>query len=261
MAIVSSLWKPAGTPSTLELNFYDPSYREVFGIPEVNASRYVNRDTTYIEDGSEYQRTRTHFKGMKEPNPDQIWERMTGTQYGPTTYQKVFGGAWYESAPYTLDEEPGFYRVIYDWEATSWTTQIGQQVHENGTFLIGEHLIFPSLGLQVPNFADFERSCKYEPYLKVHRGSGDVTELQSQAKEKYKYDGGDIVLRTASFGLTQGPLEMCARRRDVVDERGEVVLQGLGDKLPVVAGLIASYRHEEWSLGKRKGCRGPRNES
>ena len=252
MAIVSSLWKPARTPSTLELNFYDPSYREVFGIPEVNASRYENRDTTYIEDGSEdgseYQRTRTHFKGMKEPNPDQIWERM-------------IGGAWYMSAPYTLDEETGFYRVIYDWEATSWTTQIGERVHENGTFLIGEHLIFPSLGLQVPNFADFERSCKYEPYLKVHRGSGDVTELESQAKEKYKYDGGDIVLRTAAFGLTQGQLEMCARRRDVVDERGNVVLQGLGNKLPVFAGLITSYRHEEWSLGNRKGCRGPRNES
>ncbi|KAL2036712.1 hypothetical protein N7G274_010584 [Stereocaulon virgatum] len=75
---------------------------------------------------------------------------MAGTQYGPTTYQKVFGGAWYVSAPYTLDKEPGFYRVIYDWEASSWTTQIGHQLHENGTFLIGEHLIFPPLGYKSP---------------------------------------------------------------------------------------------------------------
>ena len=117
------------------------------------------------------------------------------------------------------------------------------------------------MGLQIPNFADFERSCKYELYLKVHRGSGDVTEIERQGNERYKYDGGDVVLRTASFGLTQGQLEMCARRRDVVDKNGEIVLQVLGDKLPVVIGLIASYRHEDWSQGKRKGCRGARNES
>ena len=66
--------------------------------------------------------------------------------------------------------------------------------------MIGEHLVFPSLGLQVPTFADFERSCKYEPYLKVHRGSDDVTEIERQGNEKYKYDSGDVVLRTASFG-------------------------------------------------------------
>lgn len=114
----------------------------------------------------------------------------------------MFSGGWYESPDYTVNEEPGFYRVLYDWENTTWAAQIAQKFHENGTFLIGEHLVFPSLGLQIPNFADFERSCKYEPYLKVHRGSGDVAEIERQGNEKYRYDGGDIVLRRASFGLT-----------------------------------------------------------
>ena len=261
VALVTRLYKPANTPSTLEQNFYDRSYREVFGIPEEKMGLFVNRGTTYTQTIDNVNYTRTHFKGMKEQNPDQVWEQMTNTQHGPSAFQIMFGGGWYESPDYTLDEEPGFYRVLYDWENTTWTTQIAQKFHENGTFLIGEHFVFPSLGLQIPNFADFGRSCKYEPYLKVHRGSGDVTEIERQGNEKYKYDSGDVVLRTASFGPTQGQLEMCARRRDVVDKNGEIVLQGLGDKLPVVAGLIASYRHEDWSQGKRKGCRGARNES
>lgn len=83
---------------------------------------------------------------------------MTDTQHGPSAFHIMFGGGWYESPDYILKEEPGFYRVLYYWGNMTWNTQIVQKFHENGTFLIGEHLVFPSLGLQVPNFADFEQS-------------------------------------------------------------------------------------------------------
>ena len=95
----------------------------------------------------------------------------------------------------------------------------------------------------------------------MHRGSGDLTGIERQGFEKYKYDGGDVVMRTAFFGLTQVKLGICARWRDVVDKKGDVVLKKLGDELPVVAGLIASHRYEGWLEGKRKGCEGARNES
>ena len=88
----------------------------------------------------------------------------------------------------------------------------------------------------------------------MHRGNGSNAELQRQGKERYRYDGGDVVLRTALFGLTQGKLEMCAWRRDMLDKNGNVILKGLGDELPVVAGLVISHRYQMWSRGERKGC-------
>lgn len=62
-----------------------------------------------------------------------------------------------------------------------------------------------------------------------------------------------MVLRTVAFGIKQRRLEICARRRDVVTDTG-VVLKGLGDKLPVVAGFLASVRYEGWKHGRQGSC-------
>lgn len=78
----------------------------------------------------------------------------------------------------------------------------------------------------------------------MHCGSGSLAELDRLAKEKYREDDGDVVLRTATLGHTQGKLEVCARWKDVVDKDGTVLLQSLGEKLPVVAGFLASCRYE-----------------
>ncbi len=140
------------------------------------------------------------------------------------------------------------------------TKEAYQQGYEYGRFELAQHLILRDLGLRAPNFADFSSSCEYEPYLKMHRGNGSLAELEQQGREEYRYDGGDVVLRTASFGATQGKLKMCARWRDVLVKYGNVVLEGLGSRLPVVAGLIASYRYDGVRQEKRKGCRGFANE-
>ncbi|KAL2053339.1 hypothetical protein ABVK25_006333 [Lepraria finkii] len=64
VALVTRLYKPANTPSTLELNFYDPSYRAVFGIPEENMGLFVNSRITYTQTIDSVNYTRTHFKDM-----------------------------------------------------------------------------------------------------------------------------------------------------------------------------------------------------
>ncbi|MCJ1458222.1 hypothetical protein MMC28_008593 [Mycoblastus sanguinarius] len=105
-----------------------------------------------------------------------------------------------------------------------------------------------------PNFANLfpqlqTRALPQESY----RGNGSIAEIERQGKEKYNRDDGTVILRTVAFGPTQGKLEMCAMRRDVLYERGNVVLEGVGDKLPFAAGLMASYYYKGWAQGKRKG--------
>lgn len=245
--------------ASMELNFYDQSYGKVFGIPAPLRNFSKTRTSTYARAGSDIKYSRVHIKGMDEKQPKDVWAFLTDTSTGTDVMTILFGGTWKKAGSYDLTEGPGFYRSLYGFENSTWATHIDQIDHEQGKIELGKHLIFPSLGLQVPNYADFAHSCKYEPYLKMHRGNGSLAELEHQGKEKYRYDGGDVVLRTASFGPTQGKLEMCARRRDVLDKNGDVVLKGLGDKLPVVAGMVMSHRYQAWSRGERKGCKGAFN--
>jgi hypothetical protein len=203
---------------------------------------------------------------------EDLWAKTTSPETRFDLKTMIFDSSWKDGTTFMASKDFRYYRTLYDFKNGIRATQINhldysfeahnatkgayQQRYEHGRLELGQHLILRDLGLQVPNFADFSSSCEYEPYLKMHRGNGSLAELEQQGREEYRFDGGDLVLRTASFGATQGKLEMCARRGDVLIKYGNVVLEGLGSKLPVVARLIASYRYNGVRQEKRKGCRG-----
>ena len=235
--------------SSLELNYYDDFLNQSFGITQTLQAPPPLRTTTITDDRINLTFMQTHTKDTNEVNPPALYKDKI---------KRIFdnwGTSEEDDLVIRIDikESPGFYRILYDNVLGTWSTQVSSQRQYNGTFTSDRHLILPALGLQVPDFVDFARNCKYEPFLKMYRGSGTLSEIEKQAKESYRYDGGDVVLRTAAFGLKQRKLEICARRRDIVTDKG-VVLEGLGDKLPVVAGLLASVRYEGWKTGRRSDC-------
>ncbi len=247
MAIASNSTDKSQT--SVELNYYDNPLNEILGITQTIQAPLPLRATTIDDNRIGMTIIQTHAKDTYELNPSELWKDKI---------KKVFnswGSDEEDNIVVKIDvhESPGFYRVIYDNVLNEWLTQVDSKPQYNGTFTSDQHLIFPSLGLQVPNFADFAKSCKYEPFLKMHRGTGAPSEIEIQGKESYRYDGGDVVLRTVALGIKQRRLEICARRRDVVTDMG-VVLKGLGDKLPVVAGFLASVRYEGWKHGRQGSC-------
>lgn len=246
MAIASNSTDESQT--SVELNYYDNSLSGTFGIPSLLPAPPL-RTTTIQDTRIGMTVTQTHAKDTDELNPSELWKQKIKkifNDWGSDEDDKII-------VVIDVNESPGFYRVIYNSILNTWSTQVDTQPQYNGTFVSDQHLIFPSLGLQVPNFIDFAKSCKYEPFLKMHRGTGALAEIEKQGNESYRHDGGDVVLRTVAFGIKQRKLEICARRRDVVTDKG-VVLKGLGDKLPVVAGFLASVRYEGWKHGRQGGC-------
>ncbi len=232
--------------SSMELNYYLNALNEVLGITQTPESPPPLRTTTITDARIDMSFTQVHAKDTNEVNPSELYRKRIGKIFVSTIED-------YLVVKINVTESPGFYRVIYDNVRNTWATQIGAQPQYNGTFTSQQHLIFPSLGLQVPNFFDYARTCKLEPFLKMHRGTGALAEIERQGKESYRYDGGDVVLRTVAFGIKQRKLEICARRRDVVTSQG-IILKGLGDKLPVVAGLLASVRYLGDENGRQENC-------
>ncbi len=145
--------------------------------------------------------------------------------------------------------------ITYNFAAGQWSTTLNNTLQRNGSIThSNKDLILPGLGLQIPSFADFELNCIYEPFLKVHRGSGDAASLDLQRKERFTYNDDSIVLRTASFGWSQGKLDVCAQRESIVADDGAVLQQGLGDDLPIVVGLISTLRYDGFMQKTRKLC-------
>ncbi len=246
MALASNLTDKSQT--SVELNYYDNSLQKPFGITQTLHAPLPLRATTITDNRLGMTFTQTHAQDANEENPSELWKekiKKVFMDWSNTEEDNVV-------AKIDVNESPGFYRVIYDSVRNTWSSQVDSQPQYNGTFTSDQHLIFPSLGLQVPNFIDFAKSCKYEPFLKMHRGTGTLAELEKQRKESYRYDSPDVVLRTVAFGIKQRKLEICARRRDVVTDKG--VLKGLGDKLPVVVGFLASVRYEGWKYGRQGVC-------
>lgn len=146
-------------------------------------------------------------------------------------------------------------RIAYDSTNGFWSTSLNETTHRTGHLIhSGLDLILPELGLQIPSFNDFERSCIYEPFVKVHRGSGDAAELNRQRNEKFTHNDDSVVLRTASYGLVLAKTDMCAQRRSTIGKGGVGGRQGLGDDLQIVAGLISSLRYFGYMEGTRKLC-------
>lgn len=262
------------TPSLLrtsfELNYFELSYRKTFGIPSDIRQTVGPRKTIYTNTATNRTYIRTQSQLVSDPH---LATKIAATQ--DVEYDDDF----IPSADDVVEESPGSYRVLYDWTDNFWNTKIGRQTHTDGNFIsVGKHLILPSLGLRIPNFADFEASCKLEPFLKVHRSSADrayikdtfgmnLTQMESLigetkaaldrlGRERYRDDvHGTVILRTVAPGVIQDALEVCAQRRDVVKD-GKVVLEGLGESLPVVVGLLASTRYSGWEAEKRGSCKG-----
>ena len=88
----------------------------------------------------------------------------------------------------------------------------------------------------------------------MFRGDGSIEQLEQQGNKTFTDNGGDLVLRTAAFGIEQGALQICAQRRDRMGVHGEVVLKGLGADLPVVVGMLAGLRYNGWKAGRRGDC-------
>lgn len=257
--------------TSFELNYYEPSYRETFGIPSgIRVEDVGPRRTIYTDLATNHTYTRNQTQLMTDP---------TSASIIATKQETEFDGDFTPSADDVVEETPGSYGVVYDWTHWVWNTKIGRQIHTDGSFVsVGKHLILPSLGLRIPNFEHFRTSCKLEPFLKIHRTDADrafvadvfgLNQTQTEAlyretsaaldrlgRERYRDDGhGTVVLRTVAPGMVQDALELCAQRRDVVKD-GKVVLQGLGESLPVVVGLLASARYRGWEAGTRGSCKG-----
>ena len=58
------------------------------------------------------------------------------------------------------------------------------------------------------------------------------------------------MLRSTAYGERHNALRLCARREDVYGNGGELRLKGLGESLPVVAGVLAV---ERWRADKKGG--------
>ncbi|KAL9129708.1 MAG: hypothetical protein Q9217_001911 [Psora testacea] len=212
--------------TSLEFSFYSQSLSQALGIPpRLSEAVLAERKTPY--------RGQRFYGGTvrREDDPKH------------TTSNKRTDSAF--------EKEPGFYRILYDWEHGEWTTQVAGETQRNGSFSIGHRdlvfrdLVFADLHLWVPNFALFARSCKYDPFLQIFR-------TDNQAASNINTP----VLRTTAPGGTQKDLEICAQRQDVIDPNGAVLMRGLEGDLPVVAGLVAAWRYREWNAGRRKGCKG-----
>jgi len=122
----------------------------------------------------------------------------------------------------------------------------------SATSFSNRHVLFPELGLQIPNLYFFLRDCKYQPFMTVLR-TDNMTEQQikEQSDEKWSPKSSpNVVMRTASFGRggTRN-LEVCARNVDAhVD--GEQRTR-LDDDLLVPLGLMAIIRMELTSSDSR----------
>ncbi len=211
MAVASNRMKDSQT--SVELNYYDDSLKDFFAINTPLQASLPSRITTIIDLRIGMTLIQSHTKDTNEINPSNIWQR---------SIMKVFK-KWdddFEDAliiNFNVDASVGFYCVIYDRASENWTSQVDSQRQDSGKFIFG------SLGLQVPNSVDFSR-CKFEPFLKMYRGIGSYEELEKQGGKNYRSNEG-VVLRTAAFGITQRKLEICARRKDVITDKG-VVLKG-----------------------------------
>lgn len=270
MAIVNRS-TPFDSRTSFELNYFEPSYRETFGIPPAMGVEDAEpRRTIYTNPATAH----THNRTLPQLGSDVKFAALIADNQ-----VDEYNDGFTPSVDDIVEEVPGFYRVLYDWPRQAWSTEIGRQTHTDGGFVsLGKHLILPSLGLRIPNYADFEASCKLEPFLKMHRTRADhafiqdilgmnetqreslyrrtTASLDELGRERYRDDKhGTVVLRTVAPGATQNELEVCARRRDVVKD-GEVVLDGLGESLPVVVGLLASARYRGWKAGVRGSCKG-----
>ena len=278
-------------PTSLELNQYDPAFSKTFDMPPPFNSTTFKRTTTYHSDSRGLNVDWVHGRDSEEKNPPDIWQehywgnrqlanRNNDEHVGVHSLEKRKGGAGTLAAiaaaaamllhhhhhrpgpapppkDLIMTENPGLYRVLYDWQAGTWSTQVYPPAPSpsitlsNGTFgatNIGDRdfFVFPSLDLHIPEFQRFNRSCKYEPFIKVHKLSdaGDETreqQMQRHAKMKYKADDGSVVMRARSPGLTQGRMELCAKRRE------------MKEALEVVAGIVAGVR---WgAYDRRRGCK------
>ncbi|KAI9700327.1 MAG: hypothetical protein M1836_002342 [Candelina mexicana] len=210
------------------------------------------------------------FRNQSEPNDARPLSMRYSTEFSPllrtnittlvvnqeemTQSEKSAHGLSY-NAPAFLASNFAYDTIAYDFVNGHWSTTLDGTLQRNGSFVHSyKDLILPELGLQIPDFADFERNCIYEPFVKVHRGSGDATELDRQRGEKFTHNNDDIVLRTASFGWSQGALNICAQKESTVSENGVILRKGLGDDLPVVAGLIATLRYDGFMRKTRRLC-------
>ena len=251
------------TTTAFELNYYDDSMQDLFGTSKHLGLYSVGRQTTYWSDMGRTTYNLTHTKDLRRI---QVAAESKVSMNNHTDKNSLFRYHPIDRPylPYRLainlgtgdqivNESPGYYRVLYNWQESTWTTEIAGIKHENGSFLEGQHLHLSPLDLQVPNVADYADNCLYEPFLRMYRGNGSVEQLEKQGNRTAR-DNGGVVLRTAAFGIEQGELQMCAQRRDILSENGEIVLKGLGPTLPVVVGMLASLRYNGWKAGARGDC-------
>ena len=251
------------TTTAVELNYYDDSMSSLFGILSELGPYFVSRQTTYLSDaGVAYNVTHTKdLERIQVADDLAPWTDTRNTSAGQLIYHQI--GLPYQSYRFPIKaskddksiyESPGYYRVVYNWRDSTWTQETAGATSRNGSFTENQHLCFPSLDLQVPNFADYAQHCVYEPFLRMYRGDGSIEQLEEQGNRTFPDKGGDMVLRTVAFGIEQGALQICAQRRDRLGVHGEVVLKGLGADLPVVVGLLASLRYNGWKAGTRGDC-------
>lgn len=171
-------------------------------------------------------------------------------------FAPLFGFPASSFPPQAPDDFSPFYHILYNWDLQTWTSYFGRQGHDAGSFFLidDQHLVFPDLGLQIPYFVRGVQRRAFEPYLKAHRipisQIGNSTLLGLQARETNWADNGDVVLRSIAYGGRQNALRLCGRREDVYGNGGELRLKGLGESLPVVAGVLAV---ERWRADKKGG--------
>lgn len=80
--------------ASMELNFYDPSYSEVFGIPDPLRNFSRTRTSIYGQLESNFKYAYVHLKGMEERQPKDFWAQFSDTSTDPEILKILFGSTW-----------------------------------------------------------------------------------------------------------------------------------------------------------------------
>ena len=282
--------------TTLELNYYDPSYRDLFeyhplydlSVPPFSPhTSFFNRtpptrQTLYHDPFTNMTHVRSHTRLLDEPNPADVWHHITSRQRSDPDFGYIsFSDTSFDHVVVT--ERPGFFRILYNWTNGTWTSYVAGIIHNQGTFRqLGPHLVLPSMLLVIPNYARFAASCKMEPFLKVHRSpvmlpaeDADtgvavpipraelglleayvVRQLDELARQPYREDSTRSVVLRTAAFGEKQGELEMCARRRMTRFSDGQGMYGLGVDLPVLVGLLAAARVRGEKDGGRGNCKG-----